>query len=296
MTSWLPVVVERQRRSTPGGRRRPTEVARREVVGPDLVPVATWSRSPARPPGAGSSSRRGSTAAARTGTPSSLVALTWSSPNSDEPGGHRVLGQVRMGPLVDVVRHAVAPVPAGTRSRCARGRPRRSASGTARRAGTCAGRACRATSTTIRHRSSRSSRPPRSSREGRGPIRPDRRVAEAGARASPRRRPRRTSGAARPGRPSAGDGGRRPGRAAGLARPPVGRGADDASRRRGVASATAERRRRPGRRPPSPVRRPVVARASSRSRRSSSVEALAARSARSCERAPRGRRRRCAAR
>ena len=63
------------------------------------------------------------------------AALTSSSPHSHEPAGHRVLGQVRVGPLVDRRATRRTARPAGTPSRSARGRPRRSASGTARRAG-----------------------------------------------------------------------------------------------------------------------------------------------------------------
>ena len=54
-----------------------------------------------------------------------------------------VLGQVRVGVLVDAVRLRRSASPAGTRSPSARDRPRRSASAAARPAGTSAGRAPR---------------------------------------------------------------------------------------------------------------------------------------------------------
>ena len=108
-STWQPGLVEgdraraRQRparddaRGSPGRRRRARE------------PVATQTRSPARSPEPDGSSRRGSTAASRTGTPRSLAAATSWPAKATIPRGHRVLGEVRVGPLVDVVGDAVAP-------------------------------------------------------------------------------------------------------------------------------------------------------------------------------------------
>ena len=61
-------------------------------------------------PGASSSTRRGSTATARTGALEVARRADVVPAPQDETAGHRVLREVRVGPLVDVVGQAVAPV------------------------------------------------------------------------------------------------------------------------------------------------------------------------------------------
>ena len=77
-----------------------------------------------------------------------------------EPAGHRVLGEMRVGPLVDRRGTRRSASPGGTPSPSARGRPRRSASGTARRGGTAAARASPGPARRASQASRRSKRPP----------------------------------------------------------------------------------------------------------------------------------------
>ena len=68
-----------------GRRHRGDQLAAAQVVGADLGPGRHVDPLPARPPGAVVVLGRGSTTAATTGTPRSLVALTWSSPQAMIP-------------------------------------------------------------------------------------------------------------------------------------------------------------------------------------------------------------------
>ena len=125
-------------RGHPRGGDGPDELARPQVERPDLG-AGRDVQSLAGPPPA--SRRRG---AVRRPSPSRAsqvrsCALTWSSPHRTDPGGHRVLGEVRDGSTRRCRASGRSASPGGTRSPSGRGRPRRSASGTARPAGTSAG-------------------------------------------------------------------------------------------------------------------------------------------------------------
>ena len=100
-----------------------------------------------------------------------------------------------MGPLVDVVVDSRTATTGGTRSPSGRGRPRRSASGTARTRRNIRRPRIATTRTTISHRSSLSRRPPGSRSSALRAVGPDRAGHDLRDAATRWRRPRRTTAA-----------------------------------------------------------------------------------------------------
>ncbi len=239
--SWWPRLVEGDRA---GARQRPAgrELARRQVVAGQL-------RAGRHPdPVAGPGRARERVLAARLdrgvadGHAEVARRLRRRGPRTATiPPAIAYLARCGMGPLVDVVRDAVAPVleELGRRARVVdlvEVHARRLA-----RAGTCAGDSAATTSTIRSHRSSRSRRPPPSRASSRGSVGPDRRLVDPGLAAT--RWARLGPGSSR----SNQAGTRRPARSRGRQpRPAAAPRARRRRRRPATAPAADERRERPG--------------------------------------------------